>query len=262
VPVKGWYKISGVKSQAAFATEAGAAIVYARAEGGGDTGITAFLVPQDLPGLRKEIVPDLGERWMRRGTVEYDGVRIPTDHRIGEEGRAFEYLREELVRERALLASIYLGVGRASWDEVVDHVGSRRAFGRPLSEQQAVAFPLTEDGARLRAAELYVDEVLRRLDTDPSTAGGDAALAKWLAVDAALRAIDHAIQFHGGEGYSKALPHEQRWRDVRSGAIAHGPSEIMLRIAAREIWPRSPTVAGSGVRPTTPKRRRSSRPNG
>src|SRR5208283_2494481 len=99
-------------------------------------------------------------RWMRRGTVVYDNVRIPADHRIGEEGRAFDYLREELVRERALLAAIYLGVGRASWEEVVRHVGTRSVFGRPLSDQQAVAFPIAEDGARLRAAELYVEHVL------------------------------------------------------------------------------------------------------
>jgi len=255
-PTDDGYLITGTKSEAAFALDAEAAIVYARVDGSTGAALTAFVVPQDSPGIRREVVPDLGERWMRRGRVSYDKVPVPSDHRIGEEGRAFDYLKDELVRERALLATIYLGVGRASWEEVVRHVGERAAFGRPLADQQAIAFPLAEDGARLRAAELYVDEVLRRLDTEPARAGADAALAKWLAVATALPVIDHAIQFHGGKGYSKALPHEQRWRDVRSGAIAHGPSEIMLRIAARELWPRGPRAAPAPSSPPTAEGRR------
>ncbi len=233
------YVLNGTKSEAAFAVDAEAAIVYGRLADGTDrdAGVTAFLVPQHLPGIRREIVPDLGERWMRRGTVRYAGVRLPLEARIGEEGAAFTYLKEELTRERALLAMIYLGVGRASWTETVAHVGARSAFGRPLHHQQAVAFPLVEDGARLDAAELYADRVLADLDGGRGH-DGPAALAKWLATETALSAIDHAIQFHGGRGYSSALPHEQRWRDVRSGGIAHGPSEIMHVVAARELWPR------------------------
>ncbi len=247
--VAGGYLLSGTKSEAAFACDADDAIVYAKVSGNpAVAGITAFLVPQDQPGIRREIVADLGERWMRRGTVTYDRVRVPADRRIGEEGRAFDYLKDELVRERALLAMIYLGVGRASWEETVRYAGERHAFGRPLSDQQAVAFPLAEDSARLRAAELFVEEVLRSLERDLPGSSGAAALAKWIAVETSLAAIDHAIQFHGGRGYSKALPHEQRWRDVRSGAIAHGPSEIMLRAAARELWPRGPSP--TAVRPT------------
>lgn len=237
------YRLTGTKSEAAFAADADAAIVYGRVSGAseGGAGITAFLVPQNLPGLHREVVPDLGERWMRRGTVRYDAVEVPARLRIGAESAAFGYLREELTRERALLAAIYLGVGRASWEETVAHVGARAAFGRTLSHQQAVAFPLVEDWARLDAADLFVRRALEEIDrgTGPDAT---AALAKWMSTDTALAAIDHAIQFHGGRGYSKSLPHEQRWRDVRSGAIAHGPSEIMHLVAARALWPR-PTKA-------------------
>ena len=236
------YVLSGEKSEAAFVEEADAAIVYGvvspAAEGGGPT---AFLVPQDLPGITRVPGPgDLGERWQRRGSVRYQDVRVPASHRIGAEGEAFRYVRSELTRERALLAAIYLGVGRASWDETVAYVGDRSAFGRPLAAQQAVAFPLVEDGAALDAAWLYVLRTLERLEAGEA-AHGDAALSKWMATEAALRAIDHAIQFHGGRGYSRAYPHEQRWRDVRSGRIAHGPAEVMHVVAARELWPRGPT---------------------
>lgn len=233
------YVLRGTKSEAAFAADADAAIVYASVGGKSPgTGITAFLVPQDLPGvLRSPGVGDLGERWQRRGSVVYDGVRVPASYRIGEEGMGFRYVLSELTRERALLAAIYLGVGWASWEDTVRYVGERRAFGRPLSDQEAVAFPLVEDAARLEAAWMYVAKTLEHLESG-AVADGEAAMSKWMATDTALSAIDHAIQFHGGRGYSQSLPHEQRWRDVRSGRIAHGPAEIMHVVAARQIWPR------------------------
>ncbi len=233
------YVLDGTKSEVAFAESAEAAIVYARvAAGDHRREITAFLVPQSLPGIvARRGAPDLGERWMGRGSVRYDAVRVPVANRIGEEGRGFAYVRAELMRERALLAAIYLGVAEASWQETVEYVGGRKVFGQPLAEQQAVAFSLAEDRARLDAAWLYCERTLRELEAGAEP-DADAALAKWMAVDTALRAIDHAIQFHGGRGYSSDLPHEQRFRDVRSGRIAHGPSEIMLSIAARRIWDR------------------------
>ncbi len=239
VPDGDHYRLSGTKSEAAFATDAQAAIVYARVPGPDPRReITAFLVPRDLPGVHAEgPAGDLGERWQRRGTVRYDQVRVPGRLRIGEVGAAFEYVQHELTREHALLAAIYLGVARASWDETVRFVEERKVFGRPLSAQEAVAFALVADGAELEAAWLYTDRVLERLDRGAES-DGDAALAKWMATEVALRTIDHAIQFHGGRGYSQELPHEQRWRDVRSGRIAHGPSEIMLWVAARRLWPR------------------------
>ena len=233
------YVLEGTKSEVAFAQDADAAIVYTRVPAiEPRREITAFLVPQDLPGISRTRTPtDLGERWMRRGSVEYHDVRVPESYRIGSEGEGFEYLRTELTRERSLLSAIYLGVARASWEETVQYVENRSAFGRPLSRQEAVAFPLVEDGARLDAAWLFTEHVLARADRGEDV-DADAALAKWISTEDALRALDHAIQFHGGRGYSGDLPHEQRYRDVRSGRIAHGPSEIMLHVASRRLWPR------------------------
>jgi alkylation response protein AidB-like acyl-CoA dehydrogenase len=231
------FVLDGTKSEAAFATDADEAIVYART---GDSGVSAFLVPQDIEGIERSVAPpDLGERWMRRGTVHYDSVRLPSSARLGPEGGAFEALKGELTRERLFLAAIYLGVGRASFEETVDYVGEREAFGRPLSAQQAVSFPLADDWARLDSTWLYVEHSLGRLERGEDVVA-EAALAKNMATEAALQAIDHAIQFHGGRGYSSGLPHERRFRDVRSGAIAHGPSEVLSRVAASRLWPRSP----------------------
>ncbi|MCI4321510.1 MAG: acyl-CoA dehydrogenase family protein [Thermoplasmata archaeon] len=230
------FVLDGTKSEAAFAADADEAIVYAKTDG---PQVSAFLVPQVLDGIERSVAPpDLGERWMRRGTVRYTSVHLPASARLGPGGGAFEALKGELTRERLLLAAIYLGVGRASFEETVDHVGEREAFGRPLSAQQAVSFPLADDWARLDSTWLYVERGLARLEVGEDVAA-EAALAKNMAVEVALRAIDHAIQFHGGRGYSGGLPHERRFRDVRSGAIAHGPSEVLSRVAAAHLWPRS-----------------------
>ncbi len=240
--------LSGIKTQVAFAADAQAAIVYARTEGGAH-GLSAFLVPQDLAGIHREVIGDLGERWMRRGTVRYDEVRVPLENQVGDSGRALEYLKTELTHERALLGAIYLGVARASWEETVREVGKRQVFGGPLSDQEAVSFPLVEDATRLSSAWLYVYHVLGCLDRG-ERADDTAAMGKWWATEVALTAIDHAIQFHGGRGYSKDLPHEQRWRDVRSGLLAHGTAEVMHRVAAARRWPRP--RGGDSARPTTP----------
>jgi acyl-CoA dehydrogenase len=120
----------------------------------------------------------------------------------------------------------------------VRYVGERVVFRRRLADQEAVAFPLLDDGLRLEAAWLYVVRALERLATGDPAAEAESSLAKGFACEAALEAIDHAIQFHGGRGYAGGLPHEQRWRDVRSGQIAHGPSELLRRLAAHRLWPR------------------------
>jgi cyclohexanecarboxyl-CoA dehydrogenase len=244
------YRLDGIKSEAAFAVDAGAAIVYARVPGKASpgAGLSAFLVPLEGPGIERDWELDLGERWMRRGSVKFSEVALTRGARIGPEGHALDAVKEELTRERLFLAAIYLGVARASFEELVDHVGSRSTFGRPLARHQAVGFPLVEDWARLDAAELYVERALKRAEREGADPGA-SALAKWMAADVALSTLDHAIQFSGGRGYSKALPHEQRWRDVRSGALAHGTAEIMHLVAAQSLWPRRPATPEGGRRP-------------
>jgi len=230
------YLLTGEKSEAALCLDAEAAIVYGRVPGNDPKGgITAFLVPQNLPGIRRRPASgDLGERWQRRGSIVYDRVRVPGRLRIGQEGKGFDYLRTELTQERALLATIYLGAAFASFEETVAHVQRRSVFGKPLARQEGVSFALAQDAGRLSADWLFVTEALAILEKG-GEAAAEAALAKWMAVEDGLKAIDHAIQFHGGRGYSQDLPHEQRWRDVRSGGLAHGPSEIMLVVAAHEM---------------------------
>lgn len=236
----GGYALTGTKSETVFAQDASAAIVYARVKPSPDPApkLTAFLVPQDRAGVRARLVPDMGERWMRRGLVEYDHVRLTESDRIGEEGEALRYLLPELARERGLLAMIYLGVARASWEETVRRAGERIVFDRPLSQHEAVGFALVKDWSDLESVRLFAEAALASLE-EGRAAVLETALAKAQATEVALRTIDHAIQFHGGAGYSGQYPHEQRYRDVRSGSLAHGSSELLYQVAARQLWRKS-----------------------
>jgi cyclohexanecarboxyl-CoA dehydrogenase len=232
------YRLNGTKSEAAFASDAEDALVYARAgDSSRSSGITAFLVPQEAAGVTRAVEPvDMGERWQRRGTVTYADLELPESSRVGAEGDALPALVDELVRERGLLAAIYLGVARASLDETVAYVGSREAFGRRLADQQGVAFPLVDAAVELEGAWLVVRSALERLDGGED-ASAQTALAKAWATRVALATLDLAIQFHGGRGYSSREVHEQRYRDVRSGTIAHGSTEVLRQNAARTLWP-------------------------
>lgn len=231
------YVLTGTKSEAAFVLDAEAAIVYGKLSSAAKGAVTAFLVPQDREGItRTADPPDLGERWQRRGTVVYDHVRLPASARLGPEGDGFSPLLRELARERGLLASLYLGVARASLDETVGYVGEREAFGRRLADNQAVAFPLVDAATELRGVWHLTVEALGRLEAGEDAAA-QTAMAKVFATSAALRTIDLAIQFHGGSGYSSRRVHEQRYRDVRSGPVAHGPSEVLRSTASRALWP-------------------------
>ncbi|MCI4362960.1 MAG: acyl-CoA/acyl-ACP dehydrogenase [Thermoplasmata archaeon] len=235
-PVGGGYILEGTKSQAAFAAEAESAIVLARVPGSERHALTAFLVPQHLPGVVRSTGTDHGERWMGRGTIVYSGVKLPAEARIGPEGGALPALREELRRERAFLAAIYLGVAWSSWEEAVDYVGHRQSFGRRLADRQAISFPLVEDRVRLEAAWRQTEAVAAGLEASRAT-DADTAMLKWFAGEVAITCVEHAMQFHGGLGYSNELPHERRLRDLRSARLAHGTSEIAHVIAARALWP-------------------------
>ena len=197
----GEYVLNGTKSEAAFAADADAAIVYAKVPSPDPRGgITAFLVPQDRPGVRRSAGEgDLGERWQRRGTVVYTDVRIPEGIGSARKERASSIFggssgANARSSEPSTSASHGPPGTRRSGTS-----GSGQTFGKPLATQEAVAFPLVEDEASLSAAWGYVDHALHRLEAGATTEA-EAALAKWMATETALRAIDHAIQFHGGRG--------------------------------------------------------------
>jgi cyclohexanecarboxyl-CoA dehydrogenase len=139
-----FYVLDGEKTSTTFATQAGFAIVWARTGGPGARGISAFLVPLDLPGIRTGVFEDIGGRAAGRGWLHLDGVRVPASHRLGAEGEGFVQVMQGFDFSRALIGLQCLAVARQSLAETWASAAQRSSFGLPLTAHQGVSFPLAE----------------------------------------------------------------------------------------------------------------------
>jgi cyclohexanecarboxyl-CoA dehydrogenase len=230
----GDWVLDGVKSLS-FARDAAAVVVFARTGGSGRRGrdISAFLVPMDLPGVTREPYPDLGTTAVGRGAAHLDGVRIPADHLLGEEGRGFTQVMQGFDFSRALIGLQCIGCAQQTVDETWEYVGTRQAFDQPLSRNQGVAFPLAEAETLLTAARLLCYQTLWLKDAGlPHTA--QAAMSKWWAPKTAYEVINQCLLLHGQYGYRTELPIAQRLRDVLGLQIGDGTAQIMKLVIARQ----------------------------
>jgi cyclohexanecarboxyl-CoA dehydrogenase len=228
------YVLDGVKSLS-FARDAAAVVVFARTGSSQARGkdISAFLVPLNLPGVSREPYSDMGTTAVGRGEARFDGVRIPADHLLGEEGRGFTQVMQGFDFSRALIGLQCIGCAQQTVDETWEYVGTRRAFDQPLSKNQGVAFPLAEAETLLSAARLLCYQTLWLKDAgQPHTA--QAAMSKWWAPKTAYDVINQCLLLHGQYGYRTELPIEQRMRDVLGLQIGDGTAQIMKLVIARQ----------------------------
>ena len=197
-------------------------------------GMTLLLVDLRRPEVDIRPIPKLGRNAVVSCEVRYDGLRVPVGRRIGEEGKGFTYLLDGLNPERILLAGEALGIGRAAMARAVDYAKERVVFGRPIGQNQGLAFPLAEAHMRLHAAELAVREASWRFDIG-LPCGEAANTAKYLAAEAAFFACDRAMQTHGGMGYAREYHVERYWREARLMKIAPVSQEMVLNYVSANV---------------------------
>ncbi len=197
-------------------------------------GMTLLLV--DLQGSNVDIrpIPKLGRNAVVSCEVRYDGLRVPVERRIGEEGEGFRYLLDGLNPERILIAAEALGTGRVAIRRAVDYANERVVFGRPIGQNQGIAFPLAEAHMRLHAAELAVREAAWRYDNG-LPCGEAANTAKYLAADAAFFAADRALQTHGGFGFATEYHVGRYWREARLMQIAPVSQEMVCNYISTKV---------------------------
>lgn len=232
------YLISGEKASITLVMAGDAGIVFAKTDpNAGTRGVTAFLVPFDLPGVSRSPYSDLGSRGISRGSVFFDEVRIPAHYRIGDEGSAFSGLMHTFDYTRALIGLMCLGAAQQSVAETVEYLKTRTAFGQPLSRFQGVSFPLAEWVAKLEMARWLCLRTLWLRDAGlPHTA--EAAMCKMQCPDIAVGTIHECLLLHGHYGYTQDYPQEQRLRDVIGQQIADGTAQIQKMIVARHLFGR------------------------
>lgn len=230
----GW-KLDGEKASISCANQADGILVAARtgAPDSGARGVTAFWVDLDAPGVTRSSYDDLGSLTVGRGSIWFDGVVVPDEQRVGDEGMGFVQVMQGFDYSRALIALQCLGAARASLDETWVYITERQAFDRPLAEFQGVTFPLAEADAHIRAARLLAYECLWLRDNGlPHTK--EAAMVKWMGPKVSVDAIHQCLLTHGHLGYSRDLPHQQRLRDVMGLEIGDGTAQVSKLIVARE----------------------------
>jgi cyclohexanecarboxyl-CoA dehydrogenase len=232
------YVITGEKSGITLGMAAHATILFARTEAGAKArGVTAFLVPLDLPGVSRSALRDMGSRGAVRAVLSFDHVRIPASHRLGEEGTGFYQVMQGFDYNRILIALSCLGVAQVSLEETMAYVKQRRAFGKTLATFEGVSFPLAEAATHLDAARWLCYRGLWLADRgQPYTK--ESAMAKWWAPKLSVETIHQCLLFHGHYGYTDELPFERRLRDVIGLEIGDGTAEVMKVIVARELMGR------------------------
>jgi len=229
------YVITGEKSGISLGMAAQAAIVFARTDPAGRArGVTAFLVPLDLPGVSRSLLRDMGTRAIGRAVLAFDHVRLPASHRLGEEGTGFYQVMQGFDYNRIGIALACLGVAQQSVEETMVYVKERKAFGRALARFEGVSFAIAEAATHLEACRWLCYRALWLADQGrPYTK--ESAMTKWWGPRLAVDTIHQCLLLHGHYGYTDELPFEQRMRDVIGLEIGDGAAEVMKMVVAREL---------------------------
>ncbi len=222
----------------AWITHGGVADFYtvlARTGGEGPRGISAFLVPGDADGLtaaRPE--RKMGMKGSPTAGVNFDGVRVGDDRRIGEEGQGFAIALSALDSGRLGIAACAIGVAQAALDEALAYTGGRRQFGRPIADFQGLRFMLADMATQIEAGRaLYLTAA--RLRDAGLAFSKQAAMAKLFCTDAAMRVTTDAVQLLGGYGYTVDFPTERYMREAKVLQIVEGTNQIQRMVVARHL---------------------------
>lgn len=228
------YVLNGRKMWITNAREAGLFIVFATMNRElGYRGITAFLVPRDVPGLAVGKKEDkLGIRASSTCELVLDGCRIPKENVLGEVGRGYKVAIETLNEGRIGIAAQMTGIAQGALDLAVAYGKERRQFGRRIADFQAVQFQIARLATEIEAARLLTYNAARLKDAGaPFTR--EAAMAKYFASQVAERTASEAVDIFGGVGFTHDYPVEKFLRDAKIGKIYEGTSFMQLQTIAK-----------------------------
>ncbi|WP_215542080.1 acyl-CoA dehydrogenase family protein [Amycolatopsis sp. CA-230715] len=232
----GGYRLDGVKSFASNGPLADVFVTYAVTDpDAAFLGISAFAVPRGVPGLKiGGPVAKTGLWGCPAGRVEFDGCFVPERYRLGEEGQGSGVFQHSMGWERACLFGLYLGVLARQLRQCVDHARTRRQFGRPIGEFQAVSHRIADMRARLEAARLLVHRACWLLDENREHRAA-AAVSKMTVSETAIANSLDAVRIFGGAGYLGGDSAGTQLRDCVPTAIFSGTTDMQKEILTREM---------------------------
>ena len=201
----------------------------------GTKGISAFVVEKGTPGLSPGKKEDkLGMRASDTSEVLFENCRIPAEQLVGEEGQGFINTMQVLDAGRIGIAALAVGLAQGAYEAALAYAKERKAFGKTISQFQAIQWKLADAATKIEAARLLTLRAAHMKDRGLRTTR-ESAEAKLFASEVAVKAADECVQIHGGYGFVKDYPAEKYFRDVKLLTIGEGTSEIQRLVIARQI---------------------------
>jgi len=231
----GW-KINGGKTFISGGETSELYLAMVRTGDDGASGVSAVIVENPTEGLSFGANEQkMGWRAQPTAQVLFDDCKIPADQLIGEEGDGFKYAMAGLDGGRLNIAASALGAAQFTLDKTLTYMKERKAFGKPISEFQALQFRLADMETELQAARTFLRQAAWKVDNQAPDKTKFCAMAKRLVTDLSFRVANDALQLHGGYGYLADYGIEKVVRDLRVHQILEGTNEIMRMIISRDM---------------------------
>jgi len=230
------YVVNGSKIFISNGQHADLVVLAAKTErGAGARGVSLFLLDTSLPGFKRgRNLEKIGQHAADTSELFFDDMRIPADALLGEEGKGFAMMMEELPRERMVVGIQALGLAKGARDLALRYVQEREAFGSPLAKLQNTRFTLAEAETAIAACAAFANACVEAYARGELTSAAASAF-KLHASEMACRVADDCLQLFGGYGYMAEYPISRFWTDARVIRIYGGTSEIMKELVARSL---------------------------
>ena len=235
------YRLSGTKSWVTNGGHAGLYLIFAKTNPKeGARGVSAFLVEPSFAGFRIARYEDkMGIRLSKSAEIALDECEVPAENKLGEEGQGLKIALEALDGGRVGIAAQAVGIAQGAFEEAVRYAKQRKAFGKTISEFQAIQWMLADMQTEIDAARALMFQAAWLRENHPERAGASASKAKLYASEMVNRVAYKAVQIHGSVGYSRESDVERMYRDARVISIYEGTSEIQRTVIARDLLTRS-----------------------
>jgi len=230
------YRLNGAKTFISNATTCDLVVVVAKTDpAAGARGVSLLVVDTTLPGVTKgSPLKKIGLKAQDTGELFFEDVMVPVDHLLGEEGRGFAYLMQELPWERLQIAVSAIAAAEDAYRMTVEYVRGRRAFGQAVADFQNTRFVLAELKTEIRIGRTFVDNCLQLLLQGELDAEA-ASMAKYWCSDLQCKVVDACVQLHGGYGFMAEVPIARAYVDARAQRIYGGTNEIMKELISRNL---------------------------
>ena len=230
------YVLNGSKTFITNGWHADLVIVVAKTDpAAGAKGMSLFVVDTTMAGFSKgKRLKKAGMKAQDTSELFFDNVRVPAANLLGEEGKGFAYLMQELPWERLQIAVMAVASVEAGLEWTLEYTRERKAFKKSVSEFQTVAHSLAEIKSELQMARVFVDRCLELL-LEKKLDAATASMAKYLTTEMQFKALDRCVQLHGGYGYMWEYPITRAWADARVQRVYGGTNEIMKELISRSL---------------------------